>query len=86
MTLPLVPETTYEGDLAVADRIWLDTPEAAKYIGSTPGTMENWRYVGGGPRYAKLGRRVTYRRTWLDDWLERRAVTSTAEARRNGWR
>src|SRR5207244_4449355 len=50
--------------------IWGDTAEAADYIGSKPKTLEHWRRVGGGPRYAKAGRRCLYRFDWLDEWLE----------------
>jgi len=58
------------------------TAEAARYIKSRPGTLEHWRIVGGGPRYAKTGRRVIYRRDWLDEWVQSCAVENTAEAKR----
>jgi len=61
--------------------IWCDTKGAADYIGVSPKTLEHWRRTGGGPRYAKAGRRCLYRYDWLDQWLESRSVTSTAEAR-----
>jgi hypothetical protein len=64
--------------------IWCDTAQAADHINSTAKTLEHWRRVGGGPRYAKAGRRCLYRLDWLDSWLESRSVTSTAEARRVG--
>ena len=38
----------------------LNTPEAAKYLGLRPGTLEIWRSLGKGPRYLKIGRRVVY--------------------------
>jgi hypothetical protein len=64
--------------------MWCDTEQAAAYIGSRPKTLEHWRSVGNGPRYAKSGRSCRYRYDWLDEWLESRSVTSTAEARRAG--
>jgi hypothetical protein len=64
--------------------VWCDTLQAAEYIHSTPKTLEHWRRVGGGPRYAKAGRRCLYRYDWLDEWLESRTTTSTAEARKKG--
>ena len=67
-----------------ASHVWGDTLQAAEYMNSTAKTLEHWRRVGGGPRYAKAGRRCLYRFDWLDEWLESRAVTSTAEARRAG--
>jgi hypothetical protein len=71
-------------DRSRARPVWCDTDRAADYIGSASKTLEHWRRVGGGPRYAKAGRRCLYRYDWLDEWLESRTVTSTAEARRAG--
>ncbi|MHB1095571.1 MAG: helix-turn-helix transcriptional regulator [Gemmatimonadaceae bacterium] len=46
------------------------TPEAAQYVGCAPATLNKWRCVGGGPRFAKLGPRiVAYRVEDLDAWL-----------------
>jgi hypothetical protein len=30
---------------------WLGTEQAAAYLGSTAGTLKNWRATGQGPRY-----------------------------------
>lgn len=30
---------------------WLGTEEAAAYLGSTAGTLKNWRATGQGPKY-----------------------------------
>jgi hypothetical protein len=63
-------------------KTWLAPQGAADYIGNvTVKTLEFWRYTGAGPRYTKAGRRVLYRRDWIDEWLENRSVTSTAEAK-----
>lgn len=45
---------------------YLDTAQAAAYLATSRRTLERFRLVGGGPRYAKSGRRVLYRRDWLD--------------------
>ncbi|PWG03298.1 helix-turn-helix domain-containing protein [Sphingosinicella humi] len=37
---------------------WLDTEQAAAYLGSTPGTMKNWRATGHGPRYHLIQTRL----------------------------
>lgn len=63
---------------------WLTTEQAANYLCTRPKTLEYWRHTGGSPKYAKLGRQVRYRRDWLDEWLEARAVTSTAESKHLG--
>jgi hypothetical protein len=64
--------------------VWCNTATAAAYICSKVKTLEHWRQVGGGPPYAMAGRKPLYRFDWLDTWLESRAVTSTAQARRAG--
>ncbi|MFP3939500.1 MAG: helix-turn-helix domain-containing protein [Thermoanaerobaculia bacterium] len=57
----------------------LPTPAAAEYLGLSPATLETMRTRGGGPVFVKLGRRVVYRREDLDEWLEERRRTSTAD-------
>jgi predicted DNA-binding transcriptional regulator AlpA len=48
----------------------LTTPEAAHYLRLKPSTLAQWRYFGRGPRYIKLGSKVQYFQSDLDDWLE----------------
>jgi len=40
-------------------------------------TRERWRLTDIGPRFVKLGKRVVYRPTDLDDFVESRVTTST---------
>lgn len=45
--------------------------EAAEYLGlGGPQTLRNWRHLGRGPAYCRLGRRIVYRREDLDRFLE----------------
>ena len=49
------------------------TPEQAVDVfggAVTVGTLRNWRFLGQGPKYLKIGRRVLYRRNDLDRYLE----------------
>ena len=39
----------------------LDTRQAAAYLGISKPYLDKLRCYGGGPRFAKLGRRVVYR-------------------------
>ena len=32
-------------------------------------SLEHWRYKGAGPRYARIGKRVLYRRSDVEAWL-----------------
>jgi hypothetical protein len=43
----------------VRDRFVNDV-EAAKIISSSPQTLRNWRHIGRGPVYHKLGRMIRY--------------------------
>ena len=59
----------------------LNTREAAAYTRLGKPTLERFRLTGEGPRFAKLGGAVRYRRSDLDAWLESRLVTSTSARR-----
>lgn len=63
----------------VAPQIYIDTAEAARLIGLSPGTLAKWRLSGYGPIFAKLGRRVIYRKADIDEWLADKRHSSTSE-------
>ena len=65
------------------DRI-LDTPEAAAYCKLSPSTLEKLRVSGCGPAFLKPRRRVVYRLSDIDNWLNssRRGSTSHIEGQR----
>ena len=47
------------------------TSETAAYIRLAPGTLENWRCAGTGPRFAKSpSGRVRYRADDVVEWIE----------------
>ena len=56
---------------------FLNSEEAADYLGLQRTTLEAWRCRGGGPRFVKLGRAVRYRQADLDDWIESRVRDNT---------
>lgn len=58
---------------------FLDTIQAAEYLGLQKTTLEAWRCRGGGPRFVKLGRSVRYRQSDLDAWIESRIRDNTVE-------
>ena len=51
---------------------WLDTEQAAVYVGVSVRTLEDWRHKGIGPPYYKKldGKLVLYRCDELDRWVE----------------
>lgn len=56
----------------------MNTIEAARYVRLGKPTLDRFRLTGEGPRFAKLGGAIRYRRADLDDWIESRLVASTS--------
>lgn len=52
----------------------LRSSEAAQYLGVAEQTLANWRYLGKGPRFFRVGQLVKYDERDLDGWLDERAV------------
>ena len=63
--------------------VFLNTRQAAEYLGLQPSTLRAWRLRGTGPRYARLGRspraRCAYRIADVEEWLSSRMFASTSE-------
>ena len=55
------------------DRLYRTDDPAITDIWSA-GTLANWRSLGKGPAYARLGKRVWYRGCDLNDWIEAQTV------------
>jgi len=53
---------------AVIRTQWLDTRAAATMLGFTVGTMQTYRWMGTGPAFRKIGRRVVYSAGALKAW------------------
>ena len=49
----------------------LSTAEAAVYLDSAAGTLENWRNQKRGPVYYKPSGKVYYLKSDLDAWIKR---------------
>ncbi|KAI96089.1 transcriptional regulator [Rhodomicrobium udaipurense JA643] len=58
----------------------LNARDAAAYLGLSYSLICKLRVYGGGPRYAKLARRVVYDIADLDAWVAKRARMNTSEA------
>lgn len=52
----------------------LNVKEAAEYIDSNPGTMNNWRGQGKGPKYCKMGSNIRYKLSRLDEFVDESEV------------
>jgi excisionase family DNA binding protein len=58
----------------------LTQTELAELIRVSERTLERWRVQGDGVPFVKLGRRVLYRRTDVEEWIASHVVSSTSEA------
>jgi predicted DNA-binding transcriptional regulator AlpA len=59
----------------------LRTPEAASFLGLSVSTLEKLRVAGTGPRFAAMGRAISYAPADLEAWATARTVSNTSEAR-----
>lgn len=64
----------------MARRCLVDQREAARYLGVKVHTLENWRYLGKGPRFYRVGQLVKYDQADLDAWLDGRVEETTDAA------
>lgn len=60
----------------------LTTSDAARYLGLSAKTLNNWRCLGGqrGPSFVRAGRAVRYDVRALDAWINARTYDSTSAA------
>jgi hypothetical protein len=58
---------------------YLNTAQAAYYLGLSPRTLERMRWLGCGPAYRKYAHRVRYLIVDLDNWSAGRQRRSTTE-------
>lgn len=62
--------TVVREELKIPRSPWLDSDAAAAYLGSTAGTLRNWRATGRGPKYHILqDRLVRYHADDLDNFV-----------------
>lgn len=54
-----------------------DPPEVAEFLKMPERTLGQWRYLGTGPRFVKIGRHVRYRWSDVEAWLADQGRTST---------
>ncbi len=58
----------------------LTTSEAAIYLKVSPRTLDNWRSLGTGPQFIKVGALVRYRHEDIEAYLNRRTQASVGPA------
>jgi len=57
----------------------LSEEEAAPFVGTEPKTLANWRTMGKGPKFIRVGRKVKYHPDDVAEWVAARRVQSTSE-------
>jgi predicted DNA-binding transcriptional regulator AlpA len=58
---------------------YLNTKQAAHYVGLSESLLEKRRCTGDGPEFLKVGKAVRYEQTALDAWMQADRRTSTAD-------
>ncbi|WP_235498682.1 helix-turn-helix transcriptional regulator [Arthrobacter sp. Leaf234] len=53
--------------------------ELAARLGKSRPALAQWRYLGVGPQFIKLGRNIRYRRRDVETWLDRQTISRTGE-------
>ena len=62
--------TTKQGEKIMTEQTnLLTTSEAAEYLSLKPQTLHNYRHYSKPPAYIKLGRRIAYKKSDLDDFI-----------------
>jgi excisionase family DNA binding protein len=59
---------------------WLTPAQVAELLQVPELTLQAWRYHGTGPKYAKVGKHVRYRRAEVDRWLAQQEQKASAGA------
>ncbi len=57
----------------------ISAEQAASILNISPSTLAKMRLSGVSPRFIKLGRRVAYRPSDLEAWIEAQSFQSTSE-------
>jgi hypothetical protein len=52
----------------------MNDKEAAKFLKAGVQTLRNWRFLGCGPDYIKMGRSIRYNQADLETYLESRKI------------
>jgi excisionase family DNA binding protein len=58
----------------------LNGTATSAYLGVPEGTLRQWRYLGIGPPYVRLGRHIRYRRDDLDAYISAQRVDPERDA------
>jgi Helix-turn-helix domain len=73
--------TIYSMSQSTTETDMLPEDAASDYLGDVPErTLRQWRYLGKGPAYVKVGRHVRYLKRDLDAFIQARRVDPQSAA------
>lgn len=52
---------------------------AAQFLTMTENRLAKYRHTGGGPTFIRLGRRIFYRESDIEAWIEKNRFSSTSQ-------
>lgn len=58
---------------------YLTAAEVGVKVRKSEAALAQWRYLGRGPKFIKLGRNIRYRASDVEAWLDQRTVQRTGE-------
>ncbi|PVZ53054.1 excisionase [Arthrobacter sp. H-02-3] len=53
--------------------------ELGARLGKSQAALAQWRYLGVGPKFIKLGRNIRYRASDVEAWLDRQTMQRTGD-------
>lgn len=68
----------------MSTQLFLNQTELSRRWKISPRTLERWRWLGTGPRYHKIGGRVVYRLSDIEEFENSRSFTSTMDEQHGG--
>ena len=77
-TISIRSQPSFAGD--IMDDELLTAQQVAEKYPVAEATLKYWRHRRTGPRYARLGRRIVYRQSDLDAWVDAQFETSPTPA------
>lgn len=54
--------------------VWLLPSVVAQMLNKTPASLAQWRHLGRGPKYHKIGRKVQYKQSDVELFIENSVV------------
>jgi predicted DNA-binding transcriptional regulator AlpA len=61
---------------------FLTVEELAGMVRTTPNAVHQWRHRGFGPRGTRIGKRILYRRSDVEQWIAEQTVAELNSRRR----